>query len=140
MYCHKLICAAFLPNSYIHSSVSDLYILRISLLIWLQQHRQTDPGNILIAHRCMNLEIGRQNIIILFHNKVEQFQLWEYINRNQTYILDSYPPFIYSVYLLAVLVYRWFCTHELNVLACKQETRIHKNPQTSSSSLPTSLT
>ncbi len=145
MYCHKLICAAFLPNSYIHSSVSDLYIPRISLPIWLQQNRQTDPGNILIVHKCMNLEIGRQNIIILFHNKVEQFQFWEYINRNRTFILDSYRPFIYNVYLLAVLVYRWFCTHELNVLACKQETRIHKNsskstPQTSSSSLPTSLT
>jgi hypothetical protein len=72
----------------------------------------------------MNLEIGRQNIIILFHNKVEQFQFWEYINRNQKFILDSYRPFIYSVYLSAVLVYRWFCTHELNVLACKYETWI----------------
>jgi hypothetical protein len=33
------------PKSYIHESVSKLYIPRIGLLIWLQQNRQTDPGN-----------------------------------------------------------------------------------------------
>jgi hypothetical protein len=54
------------PNSYIHLSVSDLYIFRIGLPIWLQQNRQTNPGNILIAHRYNNVVIGRQNIIILF--------------------------------------------------------------------------
>jgi hypothetical protein len=32
--------------SYIHVSVSDLYIPRICLPIWLQQNRQTAPGNI----------------------------------------------------------------------------------------------
>ncbi len=51
------------PSSYIHVSVSDLYIPRIGLPIWLQQNRQTDPG---IVNRYMNLEIGRPNIIILF--------------------------------------------------------------------------
>ena len=35
-----------IPNSYIHVSVSDLYIPMIDLPIWLQQNRQTDPGNI----------------------------------------------------------------------------------------------
>ncbi len=35
-----------IPNSYIHVSVSDLYIPRIGLPKWLQQSRQTDPGNI----------------------------------------------------------------------------------------------
>jgi hypothetical protein len=34
------------PNSYLHVSVSDLYIPRIGLRIWLPQNRQTDPGNI----------------------------------------------------------------------------------------------
>jgi hypothetical protein len=35
------------PNSYIHVSVSDLYIHhRISPHIWLQQKRHTDPENI----------------------------------------------------------------------------------------------
>jgi hypothetical protein len=34
------------PNSYIHVSVSDLYIPRIGPHILLQQNRQTGPGNI----------------------------------------------------------------------------------------------
>jgi hypothetical protein len=34
------------PNFHIHVSVSDLYIPRIGPHIWLQQNRQTDPGNI----------------------------------------------------------------------------------------------
>ncbi len=34
------------PNFYIYVSVSDLYIPRIGLPIWLQQNRQTDPGKI----------------------------------------------------------------------------------------------
>jgi hypothetical protein len=37
---------ALIPNSYMHVSVSDLYIPRIGLPIWLQRNRQTDPGNI----------------------------------------------------------------------------------------------
>jgi hypothetical protein len=35
-----------IPNSYIHVTVSDLYIPRIGLPIWLRQNKQTDPGNI----------------------------------------------------------------------------------------------
>jgi hypothetical protein len=58
--------SALVPSSYIHVSVSDLYFPRIGLPIWLQQNRQTDPGKINIAHRYMNVEIGRQSIIILF--------------------------------------------------------------------------
>jgi hypothetical protein len=54
------------PNFYIHASVKDLYIPRICLLMWLQQKRQTDPVNIKIAHRDINAEIRRQNIIVLF--------------------------------------------------------------------------
>jgi hypothetical protein len=34
------------PNFHIHVSASDLYIPRIGSLIFLQQNRQTDPGNI----------------------------------------------------------------------------------------------
>jgi hypothetical protein len=45
------------PNSYIHVSVSNFYIPRIGLPIWLHQNKQADPGNV---------EVGRQNISILF--------------------------------------------------------------------------
>ncbi len=67
MYTQKWNCvASFLILHLLYVSVSDLYILKIGLPIWLQINRQTDPGNIYIAHRYMNVEIGRQNIIILF--------------------------------------------------------------------------
>ncbi len=36
----KKLCG-LVPNSYIHVSVSDLYIPRMDLPIWLQQNRQT---------------------------------------------------------------------------------------------------
>ncbi len=52
-------------NFHIHVSVSDLHIPRISPHIWLQQNRQTDPGNIKISHRYMS-GIVRENIKILF--------------------------------------------------------------------------
>ncbi len=45
---------SLVPVFYIHLYVSDLYIPRIGLPICLQQNRQTDPRNILIAHRYMN--------------------------------------------------------------------------------------
>jgi len=42
----------------------------------------------------MNVEIGKQNIIILIfgNNAAAQFHFWEYLNRNQTFILDSHRP------------------------------------------------
>ncbi len=43
------------PNFNIHISVCDLYIPTIGLPIWLQENRWTDLGNILIAHRYMNV-------------------------------------------------------------------------------------
>ncbi len=43
----------------IHVSVSDLYIPTIGPL-------QTDRWNMYIAHRYMNVEIGRQSILIMF--------------------------------------------------------------------------
>jgi hypothetical protein len=43
------------PNSYIHVPVSDLFIPRIGPHIWLQQNRQTDPGNLSPIYECMKI-------------------------------------------------------------------------------------
>jgi hypothetical protein len=77
MYSQKWNCAAsfpipqalirLFPNSYIHVSVCDLFIPRINLPFWLQQNRQTNPGNIQIAHRYINVESGRNNEAGQFH-------------------------------------------------------------------------
>jgi hypothetical protein len=57
----------FIENIDQKKFVSDLYIPRIGLPIWLQQN-SADRSRLYInriAHRYMNWEIGRQNIIIL---------------------------------------------------------------------------
>jgi hypothetical protein len=53
----------------------------------------------------MNVEIGIQNIIILFWkycNEAVQFHFWEYINQNQALILDFHWPFFSRVYVLGL--------------------------------------
>ncbi len=56
----------------------------------------------------MNVEIGRQNIIILFsNNEATQFHFWEYINRSLTFILDSHRPLICSAFISKPLNFRW---------------------------------
>jgi hypothetical protein len=74
-------------------SVRDLYISRIGPHIFLEQNRQTDLGNIYISHRYMSvgtLGTGRQNITMLFWKS--QFHFWEFLNRNQPFILNSHRP------------------------------------------------
>jgi hypothetical protein len=70
-YSQKGNCAASVPIS-IYISEIDLYISTIGLPFWLQQNRWTVPGNIQIAHSCMNMEIG---------NKGAQFDFLVYIIR-----------------------------------------------------------
>ncbi len=48
------------PSSYTLIYVRDLYISRIGLSILLQPIMWTDPGNIYISHRHMNVEIGTE--------------------------------------------------------------------------------
>ncbi len=62
----KMKLRGLVPSSNIHVLVGYLYISRIGLPIWLQQNRQTDPE---IAHRYMNVEIWRQNIILILFLK-----------------------------------------------------------------------
>ncbi len=81
MYSQKWNCAGSIfpkqtynvlsPNSYTHISVRELYISRIGLSILLQPNMWTDPGNIQIAHRHMNVKIG---------SEATHFLLREYIN------------------------------------------------------------
>ncbi len=73
-----------IPNFYIHVSLSNLYVYchdRSSADQSWEYNSLTDTY--------MNVEIGRQNITVLFcfgNNEAAQFHFCEYINQDQTFI------------------------------------------------------
>jgi hypothetical protein len=81
------------PNFHIHVSVSNLYSIFPGSVQIFPCSRIGRPI-LEIYKSLMSVETGRQNIIILFWKW--QFNFWEYINWNQTFVLDSHRPFLCS--------------------------------------------
>jgi hypothetical protein len=115
------------PDIKLHSCICErflYYIPRISLPIWLQQNKQTNPYTWL-------WKLGDRTFWLSFGNK-EAAQFGEYINWNKTFILDW--PFncsalckFSSVRRLSVEKNNWeekispFVTFEQNVIVIKIE-------------------
>ncbi len=86
---------------FLHSCACEQFIYsQVGPHIWLQQ-KQTDQAWKYIS---LSKIYGRLNVIILFGNKeAAQFHFWEHINGSETFILDSYRPFICSAALSLML-------------------------------------
>ncbi len=80
-------------NFHIHVSVSDLHISRIGPHIFLQQNKQTDPGNIRNLsqiYECRNWETEHYNSVLEITVSFLGIHNWE------PFILESHWPFICS--------------------------------------------
>jgi hypothetical protein len=73
------------PNFYIHESVSDQS----------SADRSCEDINRSQIHECGKL--GDRTLDSVLEITAVQFNFWEYINWNQTFILDSHRPFICNI-------------------------------------------
>ncbi len=86
----------FVPVSYIHVSVSDWYIPRIRMPTVFGCNKIGRP-NLRIYKLITDTWMWKLGDILLENSEALRFHFCEYINRNQTFILDSHLPFICRV-------------------------------------------
>ncbi len=86
------------PNS--HSCICEWLIYSQDLSAYLAAAKYADWSweyiNRSQKHECGNWDSGDRTFCF-GNNKSAQFHFWEYLNRNQTFILDSRWPFICCV-------------------------------------------
>jgi hypothetical protein len=95
MYSFSGNCFGISPNFHIHVSVSDLYIPRVVPQTphnWPQQILEIYKSLTDIRYECRNWEREHYNSVLEI-KEAAQFYFWEYVNGNQTFILDSHQSF-----------------------------------------------
>ncbi len=99
-YSQKRNCAASFPISIVQSCICERFIFFHNLFAYFAVLRlRTDRGNILIAHRYMNVEIG---------NEAAQFQY--YFSKAQNFQFVKTMLFCYQLELYRT-VWRNICAH-----------------------------
>jgi hypothetical protein len=101
---------ALVPKSFIHVSVSNFYIPRIGLPMWLQQNknRQTDHMNIFITQRYINADLGRKNIIFLFWKLRGCTVSFLGIHKSEP---DIYTRFSPALHLQGTVMTEWYIVY-----------------------------